>query len=115
VLITHDLGVVAGLADRIAVMYGGRVVEEGPAAQLLAAPAHPYTEALVRSIPRADAAFGQPLATIEGQPPRPGESPSGCAFEPRCAVRIARCREDRPELRASGSEATAACHLVAPP
>ena len=115
VLITHDLGTMAGLADRIAVMYGGRVVEEGPAAQLLAAPAHPYTEALVRSVPRADAAFGRRLPTIEGQPPRPGEALSGCAFEPRCAVRIARCRADRPELRESGFEATAACHLVAPP
>jgi len=115
VLITHDLGLVAGLAARIAVMYGGRMVELGPAARLLAAPAHPYTAALARSVPRADAAFGQPLLAIDGQPPRPGESLPGCAFEPRCPVRIARCSVDRPALRASGLHATAACHLVTSP
>jgi oligopeptide transport system ATP-binding protein len=115
VLISHDPGLVADLADRIAVMYGGRVVEQGPAARLLAEPAHPYTAALARSVPRADAAFGRRLPTIEGQPPRPGETLPGCAFEPRCPVRIARCTVDRPELRASGPHATAACHLVSSP
>jgi oligopeptide transport system ATP-binding protein len=115
VLITHDLGLVAGLADRVAVMYGGRIVELGPAPNLLATPAHPYTSALERSIPHPDAPFGRPLPAIEGQPPRPGESPVGCAFEPRCTVRIARCALDRPALRASATGAVAACHLVVPP
>jgi oligopeptide transport system ATP-binding protein len=114
VLITHDLGLVAGLADRVAVMYAGRVVEQGPAVSLLAAPAHPYTAALARSVPRADAPFGQPLAAIDGQPPRPGERLPGCAFEPRCPVRIARCNVDRPELRAAAPGWSAACHLVSP-
>jgi oligopeptide/dipeptide ABC transporter ATP-binding protein len=107
VLITHDLGLVAGLADRIAGMYGGRVVEQGPADRLLAAPAHPYTAALSRSVPHANAAFGVPLVAIDGQPPRPGETLPGCAFEPRCPVRIGRCSVDRPELRASGLQAAA--------
>jgi oligopeptide/dipeptide ABC transporter ATP-binding protein len=115
VLITHDLGLVAGLADRIAVMYGGRVVEVGPAARLLATPAHPYTCALERSVPRADAPRGRPLPAIEGQPPRPGVALPGCAFEPRCPVRIPRCVVERPALRASGPGAVAACHLVTPP
>jgi oligopeptide transport system ATP-binding protein len=114
VLITHDLGLVAGLADRIAVMYAGRVVEEGPVDKLLAAPAHPYTAALERSVPRADAPFGRRLPAIEGQPPRLGEAYRGCAFEPRCPVRIARCALERPELVAAGSSSTAACHLVRP-
>ena len=115
VLITHDLGLIGGLADRVAVMYGGRVVELGPAANMLAAPAHPYTRALERSVPRPDAPFGQPLPAIEGQPPRPGESTVGCAFEPRCPVRIERCAVDRPALRASAAGTVAACHLVTPP
>ena len=115
VLITHDVGLIAGLADRVAVMYGGRIVELGAASELLARPAHPYTGALERSVPRPDAPFGQPLPAIEGQPPRPGELPVGCAFEPRCPVRIARCAAERPALRASAPGAAAACHLVAPP
>jgi oligopeptide transport system ATP-binding protein len=115
VLITHDLGLVGGLADRVAVLYGGRVVEVGPAASLLSTPAHPYTSALKRSVPHADAAFGRPLDAIAGQPPRPGELLAGCAFEPRCPVRIARCAVDRPDLRASGPAALAACHLVGRP
>jgi oligopeptide transport system ATP-binding protein len=115
VLITHDLGVVAGLADRVAVMYAGRVVEEGPAGAVLASPRHPYTAALARSIPRPDAPYGQALVAIDGQPPRPGARLPGCAFEPRCPVRIARCASERPSLRSYASEAAAACHLVSPP
>ncbi len=115
VLITHDLGAVAGLADRIAVMYAGRVVEEGPASVVLASPRHPYTAALARSVPRADAPHGQPLLGVGGQPPRPGERLPGCSFEPRCPLRIARCTSERPALRPYAPEATAACHVVAPP
>ena len=115
VLITHDLGIVAGLADRVVVMYAGRVVEQGPAARVLATPAHPYTAALERSVPRPDVPHGRRLTVIAGQPPRPGEAPPGCAFEPRCPVRIARCATHRPSLRASGAAAVAACHLVGTP
>jgi peptide/nickel transport system ATP-binding protein len=83
VWITHDLSVVAAIADRVAVMYAGRLVEVGPTAALLAAPAHPYTAGLLRSIP-SRAARGQPLAPIPGQAPRLGGWPAGCAFAPRC-------------------------------
>jgi oligopeptide transport system ATP-binding protein len=114
VLITHDLGIVGQLADRVAVMYGGRIVELTPAGGLLDAPAHPYATALLHSIPRRDAPVGQPLAAIEGQPPRPGERLPGCVFEPRCPVRIARCAVERPELRPFAPERAAACHLVTP-
>jgi oligopeptide/dipeptide ABC transporter ATP-binding protein len=114
-LITHDLGVVAELADRVAVMYAGRVVEQGPASAVLASPRHPYTAALARSVPRPDAPYGQPLRAVEGQPPRPGERLPGCAFEPRCPVRIARCAGERPALRRYAPEGCAACHLVSLP
>jgi len=114
VLITHDLGIVGELADRVAVMYGGRVVELAPASQLLATPAHPYTAALLRSIPAPDAPIGQRLAAIDGQPPRPGESLPGCAFEPRCPARIARCAIERPALERIAAGRQAACHLLAP-
>jgi oligopeptide transport system ATP-binding protein len=114
VLITHDLGIVGDIADRVAVMYGGRIVELGPAADLLSSPAHPYANALLRSIPAPDAPVGQPLAAIEGQPPRAGETLPGCAFEPRCPVRTARCAVERPLLRGFAPAREAACHLVTP-
>jgi oligopeptide/dipeptide ABC transporter ATP-binding protein len=110
VLITHDLGVAAGIADQLAVMYAGRVVEAGAAAEVLAAPAHPYTRALLAAVPRLDDPTGRQLAWIEGQPPRPGEIEAGCAFEPRCTERRAACRESRPELRRRGTTRAVACH-----
>jgi oligopeptide transport system ATP-binding protein len=115
VLITHDLGVVAGIADRVAVMYAGRIVECAPVREIFAGPAHPYTAALLASVPRLDAPLTGRLEGIEGQPPRPGEEPQGCSFAPRCASVVAQCRASHPALRTAG-ERSVACHapLVRP-
>ncbi|HEX7999148.1 MAG TPA: ABC transporter ATP-binding protein [Pyrinomonadaceae bacterium] len=95
-LITHDLGVVAEVADRVAVMYTGRIVEESPVEELFARPKHPYTEGLLRSVPKltvADAARASRLETIEGVVPSPTALPPGCHFAPRCSHRMPRCTE----------------------
>ncbi len=95
-LITHDLGVVAEVADRVAVMYTGRVVEESPVAELFARPRHPYTEGLLRSVPKltvAEAAKVERLQTIEGTVPKLTDLPAGCHFAPRCPHRMPRCTE----------------------
>ncbi len=95
-LITHDLGVVAEVAERVAVMYTGKIVEESPVDELFARPKHPYTEGLLRSVPRLtakDVAKAERLQTIEGTVPKPTALPPGCHFEPRCKYRMARCRE----------------------
>ena len=110
VLITHDLGVVAGIADRVVVMYGGRVVELGGVRQVLKAPRHPYTRALLRSMPRVDEPADAPLSSIQGQPPNPRRLPPGCAFHPRCELAAGLCRAERPELRATDA-GIAACHF----
>ncbi len=109
-LITHDLGVVAELADRVLVMYAGRLVERGPAASVLAHPAHPYTQGLLASIPPMHGPRPHRLAAIPGTPPAPAERPPGCAFQPRCPRRFARCAQ-RPELFAAGLQ-DAACFLA---
>lgn len=100
VLITHDLGVVARHADRVAVMYAGRVMEQGSAERVFEAPRHPYTVSLFRSIPHLDSAPGADLSPIQGQPPNPAFLPAGCAFEPRCYLGDGRedCRSRRPGL-----------------
>jgi peptide/nickel transport system ATP-binding protein len=93
-LITHDLGVVAEVADRVAVMYTGRIVEESPVDELFARPKHPYTEGLLRSVPKltmADVTRKERLETIEGVVPRPTDLPPGCHFAPRCQHRMPRC------------------------
>ena len=110
VLITHDLGVVAGIADRVAVMYAGELVETAPAAGLFAAPAHPYTAGLLASVPRLSDPATLRLAAIEGQPPRPGEIVTGCPFAPRCASASEVCREVAPRLRSIASGREVACH-----
>jgi oligopeptide/dipeptide ABC transporter ATP-binding protein len=109
VLITHDLGVVAGIADRVAVMYAGRIVEQAPVRELFASPAHPYTAALLASVPRLDTPVAARLASIEGQPPRPGEERPGCAFAPRCACAVDLCSAATPQLRHAGARSVA-CH-----
>jgi len=95
-LITHDLGVVAEVADRVAVMYTGKIVEESPVEELFARPRHPYTEGLLRSVPKLTAAHvakKERLETIEGVVPRPTDLPPGCHFAPRCQFRVPRCTE----------------------
>ncbi len=107
-LVTHDLGVAAAICDRIAVVYAGRVVELGPAEELLAAPRHPYTRALLAAAPRIDPAR-PPLVPIPGQPPAASELPAGCRYAPRCARATARCGE-RPPLAAGVRHAYACWH-----
>src|SRR5205823_12289574 len=97
-IITHNLGVVARYADRVNVMYAGRIVERATARELYANPRHPYTLGLLHSVPRLDEPRRARLAPIEGQPPDLTRLPSGCAFAPRCAFRVARCVEERPRL-----------------
>jgi len=108
-LITHDLGVVTEVADRLAVMYAGRVVERGDADTVLARPAHPYTEALLRSVPQASLRGGR-LLTIPGSPPSPGQVPTGCSFHTRCLFAIDVCRTTRPPLADVAPGRAAACH-----
>ena len=98
-LITHDLGVVAEFCDRVAVMYAGRIVEEAPAAALFAAPGHRYTEALLRSMPAANAP-GRELPSIPGSVPPPAARGAGCVFAPRCGFAAPRCRTELPPLGA---------------
>jgi peptide/nickel transport system ATP-binding protein len=98
ILITHDLGVVAGVADRVQVMYAGRVVETAPVADVFATPRMPYTLGLLASLPRLDADRTQPLVPIEGQPPSMVDLDRGCPFEPRCPMAVDRCAEQEPEL-----------------
>lgn len=115
VLITHDLGVVAGVADRVMVMYGGRVVEDGPVDRLFANPRHPYTAGLLKSMPRIDAHLESPgrtrLEAIPGQPPDLQHLPSGCAYRARCPYAFDRCAVEVPDLRAAGADQRKACHL----
>jgi oligopeptide/dipeptide ABC transporter ATP-binding protein len=110
ILITHNLGVVAGMCDRIAVMYGGRIVETGLTEDVLVNPQHPYTWSLLRSIPRLGDKAKTPLRAIGGQPPDPARRPSGCAFHPRCSFKEDRCMTDDPKLAPLGAEGqSAAC------
>jgi len=112
ILITHDLGVVAEVADQVAVMYGGRIVESGPVQAIFEHPRHPYTVGLLRSVPRLDTVDTR-LVPIIGQPPTPTELPTGCAFHPRCPVGRNRlvCAGQDPALRAVGPSHSSACHF----
>jgi oligopeptide/dipeptide ABC transporter ATP-binding protein len=107
--ITHDLGVVAQVADRVAVMYAGRIVEEGPAKEVLGSPRHPYTQGLLAASPRLERGK---LTPIPGSVPQLAALPPGCAFEPRCEFRRSECSAAVPELRAASAEHVARCVLV---
>jgi oligopeptide/dipeptide ABC transporter ATP-binding protein len=114
VLITHDLGVVAEVADRVAVMYAGRIVEYAEVGELFRGPQHPYTWGLLGSISRLDRPRQRRLAAISGQPPSLISLPAGCSFRPRCPHAFDRCRAERPALEArSGSGHLDACLLSA--
>ena len=111
IFITHNLGIVAKMCDKVAVMYAGRMVESGPVRQIFNRPAHPYTEALLRSIPRLTDRR-QRLTAIEGQPPDMTSPPSGCAFHPRCPKAIERCQEQDPPTFEVAADQRARCWLA---
>ena len=109
-IITHNLGVVARYADRVNVMYAGRIIERATAAELYANPRHPYTLGLLRSVPRLDEPRRERLDPIDGQPPDLSRLPPGCAFAPRCGFRVARCEQEAPTLASAGPQGhVAAC------
>ena len=110
-LITHDLGIVAGRADRVLVMYAGRIVEQAETMPLFSAPQHPYTKGLFASIPRLDSEGGR-LVPIAGTVPPPDQWPAGCRFHPRCPVAVSRCRTERPPLAPIGEAHDVACWVA---
>jgi oligopeptide/dipeptide ABC transporter ATP-binding protein len=109
IIITHNLGVVARYADRVNVMYAGRIVESGAAHDIYHHPRHPYTRALLRSVPRMDRARKDRLDPVQGQPPDLTLLPPGCAFQPRCPFAVDRCFEAAPELARAGDGHASAC------
>jgi len=115
VLISHDLGVVAGLADRILVMYAGRIVESADSAELFQHARHPYTAALLKCIPSLSGPRLERLPTLPGQPPQPEDVLEGCAFAPRCPRAAERCRVERPILQDAGDVRRVACHFPLSP
>ena len=114
IMITHDLGVVANICDRVAVMYAGRVVEEAGCEELFAQPRHPYTLGLLESIPRWDEARTDTLTAIEGQPPDMTKLPAGCPFQPRCRYAEAECETTLPPLEDAPHGGRAACLVELP-
>ncbi len=112
--VTHDLGVVAGIADRVMVMYAGQIVEHAPVGALFANPQHPYTRALLETLPALDGGRGTRLRSIAGQPPYLGSAPSACAFAPRCTYVMPRCRAENPQRRPVGQGHDVACFWDAP-
>jgi len=111
-MITHNLGVVARYADRVNVMYAGKIVERGTAREIYANPRHPYTLGLLRSVPRLDEPRRAKLQPIPGQPPDLSRLPGGCSFAPRCAYAIDRCREEEPGLDPVAADHLSACWLA---
>jgi peptide/nickel transport system ATP-binding protein/oligopeptide transport system ATP-binding protein len=117
--ITHDLGVIAGIADRVMVMYAGQVVEQAPVAQLFARPQHPYTRALLKTIPKLGGQREARLQVIEGQPPLMTAEPGACAFRARCTHALDRCATENPQRRSLdgapvGHGHDVACHWESP-
>ena len=111
IFISHDLSVVQHVSDRVAVMYLGRVVEEGAAEAVLGKPAHPYTQALISAVPEIDPAKRKAHTVLKGDPPNPEDIPSGCAFHPRCRFAFERCTLESPAFHAAGGS-RARCHLI---
>ena len=111
-IITHNLGVVARYADRVNVMYAGRIVERGTAREIYADPRHPYTRGLLRSVPRLDEPRRSKLQPVPGQPPDLSRLPVGCSFAPRCAYAVERCRAEAPRLQSVKAEHLASCWLA---
>jgi oligopeptide/dipeptide ABC transporter ATP-binding protein len=111
VFVTHNLGIVARMCDRVAVMYAGRIVEQGPVRRIFKAPAHPYTQALLASVPRLGARLDR-LTAIDGQPPDLAKLPPGCAFAPRCAHVMDRCRSEAPSETMVSEAHTTRCWLA---
>jgi oligopeptide/dipeptide ABC transporter ATP-binding protein len=109
ILITHDLGVMSSIADRVAVFYAGRIVETGTVHELIAQPRHPYTRALLDSLPHPESEGGTELIAIAGAPPSPQRRPAGCAFHPRCSYAVESCAVDVPALIAVGEGRLLAC------
>jgi oligopeptide transport system ATP-binding protein len=110
IMITHDLGVIAGISDNVMVMYGGRICEYAPVFELFQNPRHPYTRGLLRSVPRLDQAGNMPLHSIPGNPPNLLELPPGCAFADRCEERLDICTREQPPLREVSEAHFNACH-----
>ena len=112
VFVTHDMAVHANLCDRLGIMYAGRLVEEGPTAEIFRRPRHPYTAHLIASLPRiGDAA---PKAALPGAPPNLADPPSGCRFHPRCPLAMERCRREAPDMAAAGVDHRVACFAAVP-
>jgi oligopeptide/dipeptide ABC transporter ATP-binding protein len=107
ILITHDLGVMSAIADRVSIFYAGRVVESGTREDVLRRPRHPYTRALLDALPHPELRRDQPLVAIPGSPPNPGSIPPGCSFNPRCAFAQDDCRVHEPALVAVNGRALA--------
>jgi peptide/nickel transport system ATP-binding protein/oligopeptide transport system ATP-binding protein len=114
VWITHDLGVIAGIADRVMVMYGGQIVEQAPVRELFANPRHPYTRALLQTVPSVRGARAAKLKVIEGQPPILGSHPAACPFRFRCEHAFDRCGNENPARRDLGQGHDVACHWTPP-
>ena len=109
IIITHNLGIIARYADTVNVMYAGRIVEKGPAAEIYSNPRHPYTIGLLHSVPRLDQLIKERLIPIEGLPPDLSKLPSGCAFHPRCTYAVERCRKESPTLSTIAENHYLAC------
>jgi oligopeptide/dipeptide ABC transporter ATP-binding protein len=112
IMITHNMGVVAGLCSRVIVMYAGQIVEQGPVDQIFESPEHPYTWSLLKSIPRVDAIRHERLRSIEGLAPDLLRPPDGCRFHPRCPFRVERCLHDPPQLEELHPGQTARCWVT---
>jgi len=107
--ISHDIAVVRSLCERVVVLYLGRVMEQGPASEILRAPRHPYTQALLSAVPRLNAVDRRERVVLAGEPPNPTAPPSGCVFRTRCAIAVAACADARPPLHPVGPDHAVAC------